>query len=253
MSSRPLSILFVGETNIVHMTEHKGLDNFQLTRYTEFASIVGAVFEGLGHSFTHVPCHLVHVDYPQDLESLSRFDVVIFSDIGSNSMLLHPDYLSRTTNSLLLTKQYVEAGGAFAMIGGYLSFQGFQATANYAGSHIEDILPVTMSRFDDRVEIPEGANLVLQPAGKSFFSELPESGWPHIFGYNRLVARDGAQVLATAAETDDPIMAVGTFGAGRTLAYATDCVQDWASPELLGWEHYAAMWGSLLGWLAERK
>ncbi|CAN5486070.1 glutamine amidotransferase [soil metagenome] len=251
MPSRPLSILFVGETNIVHMIEHKGLDNFQLTRYTEYASIIGAVFQAQGHSFTHVPCHLAHVEFPQDLESLSKFDVVIFSDIGSNTMLLHPDYLSRTTNSLLLTKQYVEAGGAFAMIGGYLSFQGFQATANYAGSHIEDILPVTMSRYDDRVEIPEGLNLTLESAGAEFFSALPTE-WPHIFGYNRVEARPDARVLVTS-DNGDPVIAIGEYGAGRTLAYTTDCVQDWASPELLEWEHYGAMWDALLQGIARER
>ena len=41
MSKTSLSVLFVGETNIVHMIEHKGLDAFELTRYTEFATPVG--------------------------------------------------------------------------------------------------------------------------------------------------------------------------------------------------------------------
>jgi uncharacterized membrane protein len=249
MSKRSLSVLFVGETNIVYMTEHKGLDSFDLTRYTEFATPVRRLFEAQGHRFTHVACHIVHEQFPTDLDELRKHDVVILSDIGSNTMLLHPDYLNRTVNSLELIKRFVAEGGGFIMIGGYLSFTGFQAKARYKDTAVEEILPVTMQAHDDRVEIPEGIDLVLERSvAHPIVDGLPRK-WPHIFGYNRVAPKEGATVLIRSPR-GDPIIAAGTHGKGRTVAYTTDCAQDWASPELLGWEKYGQLWDQILGWTA---
>lgn len=249
MKKKSLSVLFVGETNIVHMIEHKGLDAFELTRYTEFATPVRKLFEAQGHRFTHVACHVVHEQFPASLETIREYDVVILSDIGSNTMLLHPDYLNRTVNSLKLVQQYVAAGGGFIMIGGYFSFTGFQAKARYKDTPIEELLPVTMQPYDDRVEIPEGVNLTLDPSVKHPIVDGLPREWPHIFGYNRLTAKEDATVLMKS-ERADPIIAVGSHGNGRAIAYATDCAQDWASPQLLGWEHYGTLWDRLLRWAA---
>ncbi len=38
------------------------------------------------------------------------------------------------------------------MIGGYLSFMGIEAKANYKNTVLADVLPVTMLDGDDRVE-----------------------------------------------------------------------------------------------------
>lgn len=251
MSKASLSVLFVGETNIVHMIEHKGLDAMELTRYTEFYTPVKRLFEKLGHSFTHVACHIVHEQFPSDLETLQKYDVVILSDIGSNTMLLHPDYLHRTVNSLSLIEKYVAAGGGFVMIGGYFSFTGFQAKARFKDTPIEELLPVTMQPYDDRVEIPEGVDLVLDPAVQHpIVAGLPKQ-WPHIFGYNRTTAKAGADVLMQSPK-GDPIIAAGTHGKGRAVAYTTDCAQDWASQELLGWDKYGQLWDQLLRWVGNK-
>ncbi|MFE0017342.1 glutamine amidotransferase [Mesorhizobium sp. NPDC059054] len=249
MNKESLSVLFVGETNIVHMIEHKGLDALELTRYTEFATPVRNLFEAQGHRFTHVACHIVHEQFPSTIEGIRRYDVVILSDIGSNTMLLHQDYLNRTVNSLKLIEQYVATGGGFIMIGGYFSFTGFQAKARYKDTPIEELLPVTMQPYDDRVEIPEGVNLTLDPALRHPIVDGLPREWPHVFGYNRLTAKAGATVLVKS-ERGDPIIAVGSYGDGRAVAYATDCAQDWASPQLLGWEHYGKLWNGLLRWTA---
>jgi uncharacterized membrane protein len=251
MSKASLSVLFVGETNIVHMIEHKGLDAMELTRYTEFYTPVKRLFESLGHSFTHVACHIVHEQFPSDLETLQMYDVVILSDIGSNTMLLHPDYLNRTVNSLSLIEKYVAAGGGFVMIGGYFSFTGFQAKARFKDTPIEELLPVTMQPYDDRVEIPEGVDLVLDSSVQHpIVAGLPRQ-WPHIFGYNRTTAKEDADVLMQSPK-GDPIIVAGRHGKGRAVAYTTDCAQDWASQELLGWDKYGQLWDQLLRWVGNK-
>jgi uncharacterized membrane protein len=247
-----LSILFVGESCIVHTIEFKGYDNFTATRYNESALVMKKVFEKEGHIFTHIPCHRVHLDFPKDLESLKKYDVVLLRDVGANTMLLHPDtsrFSKRTVNTLKLIKDYVECGGGFGMIGGYMTFQGMEAKGKYKDSYIEDILPVNLLTYDDRVEVPEGIDLTIDPESHKILYDLPKE-WPYILGYNRLIAKDGANVLVRNGS--DPIIAIGEYGKGRTLAYATDCAPHWAPPELCEWEYYSTLWDRLVGWLAKK-
>ncbi|WP_262199294.1 glutamine amidotransferase, partial [Escherichia coli] len=59
-------------------------------------------------------------------------------------------------NALESIKEYVKNGGGLLMIGGYLSFMGIEAKANYKNTVLAEVLPVIMLDGDDRVEKPEG-------------------------------------------------------------------------------------------------
>lgn len=247
-----LSILFVGESCFATTYEFKGLNEFAETFYHESAAIMRRLFEGLGHRFEHIPCHLVASSFPRDPDTLSEYDVVLFSDIGTDTFLLLPEMAKtgkRTTNLLALTKRYVEHGGGFGMIGGYMTFQGMGAKGKWKNSIVEDILPVTLQYGDDRCEIPEGADLACVPDSHPVLAGLPAQ-WPYILGYNKLTAKPEAQVLVSFQ--DDPIITVGKYGAGRTLAYATDCTPHWAPAAMHTWAHYPKLWDNLVLWLAGR-
>lgn len=245
-----LTVLFVGETNIVYLTEHKGLDSFTQTRYTEYASVFGRTLTAAGHRFTHIPCHLVQTDFPRTIEALQAYDVVILSDVGANTMLQRPDSFAPSSNNLKLIRDFVAAGGGCIMIGGYLSFAGIEGKARYHLTPIEDILPVEIEPYDDRVEDPEGIAVELSPAPHPVITGLPDAV-PHVFGYNRVALKSGAEMLAQTA-LGDPLIVLGGYGGGRAIAYTTDCVQDWASPELLAWSHYGQLWDRLVQWVAGR-
>ncbi|MBL8594387.1 MAG: cytoplasmic protein [Devosia sp.] len=245
-----LNVLFVGETNIVYLTEHKGLDSFTQTRYTEYASVFGKSLIEAGHRFTHIPCHLVQTDFPGTIEALRAYDVVILSDVGANTMLQRPDSFAPSTNNLKLIRDFVAGGGGFVMIGGYLSFAGIEGKARYHLTPIEDLLPVEIQPHDDRVEAPEGIEVTLSPAPHPVLTGLLDD-IPHVFGYNRVTLKPGAEIIAQTA-LGDPLIVLGGYGNGRAIAYATDCVQDWASPELLAWGHYSRLWDRLLQWVARQ-
>lgn len=248
--NKPLSILFAGESWFMDITETKGLDSFSMRKYEEAAFWVGNAVEEAGMSFTHIPSHRIDADFPNTLEKLKYYDVVMISDVGANTFLLPENTFfegKRMSNKLELIKEFVKAGGGFCMIGGYMTFQGIGAKANYRGSVIERILPVTLLDRDDRVEKPEGFRITLCAPEHPVFDGVPDT-FPHMLGYNKLILRPDTQVLAEYE--DDPIVSVHTYGSGRVMAYACDCSPHWASPELCEWEYYNRLWQNIARWLA---
>lgn len=86
--------------------------------------------------------------------------MVILSDIGSNTLLMPNDVFLQGKsfpNRLRVLRDWVREGGSLMMVGGYLSFQGIEAKANYKNSPLAESLPVLMEDGDDREETPEGA------------------------------------------------------------------------------------------------
>ena len=50
---------------------------------------------------------------------------------------------------------------------------------------------------------------------------------------------------------NDPLLAVGTFGRGRSVAFASDLGPHWAPAEFCEqWDGYATVFGGLVEWLA---
>lgn len=241
-------VLFAGETWVVHTTEYKGFDYFTVSSYGEGVQWVRKAITGAGFEFDHIPAHEVFRRFPDTSEALAEYTAVLVSDVGKNTFLLHPDTFFNskpTRNKLSAIEEYVAGGGAYGMIGGYMTFMGMDGRAGYRGTIIEKLLPVTMLDGDDRVEVPEGL-VPAVPKGEGFWKGMPEA-WPALLGYNRVVRKEGARVLLEHG--GDPIVAVGEYGRGRTLALTTDCAPHWAPPAFCEWEHYGTMWARLLSWL----
>jgi uncharacterized membrane protein len=150
-------------------------------------------------------------------------------------------------NRLRLIQHYVEQGGGFAMIGGYTSFGGFDGKGHYHGTPIEEILPVEIAPYDDRVEAPEGIRPVAIKPGHPTLAGV-EGPWPVFLGYNRLKPKPNAE---TVLEHDGhPILVLGSYGRGRTAAFASDLWPHWATSEFTNWPHYRRFWRQLVAWLA---
>ena len=56
-----------------------------------------------------------------------------------------------------------------------------------------------------------------------------------------------ASVLVTADQ--DPILVVGSYGKGKTAAFASDCAPHWGSAEFVEWRQYNQFWQQLVNWL----
>ncbi|WP_327294090.1 glutamine amidotransferase [Streptomyces sp. NBC_01197] len=243
-------VLIAGESWINASTDFKGYDAFPHAQLEVGVTPLLQALRGAGHEVTHLLSHDVATQFPETLEKLDAYDVVILSDIGANSLLLHPQVFAQGRqfpNRLKLLAQWVRQGGGLAMAGGYLSFQGFQAKANYHGTPIEDILPVQILPYDDRVECPEGVSGELTRETHEITAGL-EPEWPILLGYQRLTAKPDARVLATIESR--PLLAVREEGAGRTLAFASDISPHWAPAEFIEWKGYQPLFDQAVTWLA---
>ena len=242
------TVLIAGESWIMHTIHQKGFDSFTTTAYGEGHQWLSAALGAGGWTVEHLPNHLANEKFPSTAADMAAYDLIILSDIGSNTVQLHPDTFVKSAvlpNRLAELRDYVANGGGLIMIGGYLTFQGIEAKGNYARSPIEAALPVTLQTSDDRVEMPQGVTPAVTAPDHEIATGLSLE-WPVLLGYNRLTAREYATVVATVGE--DPLIAAWHYGQGRSVAFASDCGPHWAPPPFVEWEGYATLWQNIADW-----
>lgn len=243
-------VLIAGESWTTTSIHAKGFDCFTTVIYEEGVAPLRDALLAAGHVVSFMPNHVAAVEFPFTQSQLGAYDVVILSDIGSNTLLVPPVTFTRSEqmpNRLSVLREWTRAGGGLAMVGGYLSFQGIEGKANYGKSPLAEILPIEMEQGDDRVETPEGAKPVRTTAEHPVTAEI-EHEWPVILGYQRAVAKVDATLLATV--NGDPLAVVHNAGAGHVLAFMTDIGPHWAPPAFVEWPGYAQLWDQAVRWLA---
>lgn len=246
--SNPRHVLIAGESWETFSIHQKGFDAFTTAFYYEGVGPLRSALEAAGHQVEYMPSHIAATKFPTSAEGLRAFDVVMLSDIGANTLLLHPDTFERSRslpNRLALLRDYVADGGGLIMVGGYMTFQGIDARARYAGTPVEAALPVTLLSGDDRAETPEGSVPQVVAANHPIVAGI-EAAWPPLLGYNRLIARPEATLIARAGA--DPLLVAWRYGSGRAVAFASDCGPHWAPPEFLAWPGYARLWSQMVAW-----
>jgi len=244
-------VLIAGESWVTESTHYKGFDSFTSVTFHTGVAPLRTALESSGIEVVYMPAHEVPEGFPMDVEALSAYDVVILSDIGANSILLHPDTWlrgKRTPNRLKALAEWVEAGGGLMMAGGYLSFQGFEGKAMFRGTAVDGVLPSIIEPWDDRVEAPEGIVPRVADASHAILAGVGTE-WPALLGYNRFRVKEDAVVIARVG--DDPLLAVREVGKGRTLAWASDIGPHWCPDEFIAWPGYAALFSQAVRWLAK--
>jgi uncharacterized membrane protein len=247
-----VKVLLAGESWTSHTIHVKGFDSFTTSEYAEGATEMIKGLEKLGHTVTFMPNHVAPSDFPTTLKGLQAYDVVILSDIGTNTLLIHPDTFKKSeakNNRCELLAEYVRKGGGLMMVGGYMSFSGIDGKARYQRTVLKDVLPVDMVEGDDRVEAPQGVTPKVLDAKHSVFTGI-KGAFPKFLGYNQLKPKENSQVLATVG--DDVFIAVAEVGKGRSAAFASDCGPHWGPPAFVAWTYYPKLWSNLVTWLAQK-
>ncbi len=248
--SEQIRVLLVGESWVSTSTHIKGWDFFSSSVYEEGHEFIRAALSGDDFELMHMPGHRAGQDFPMSENELSQYDVVMLSDIGANTLLLHPDvWLHGKTvpNRLEVLRNWVLAGGGLVMCGGYLSFSGIYGSAKYYRTAVEEVLSVTMYERDDRIEVPQGGKIVVKNRNHPILQEIGLE-WPLVLGYNEVVAKPEANVVA---EIDgNPFLATIEAGEGRSLVWTTDIGPHWCPTGFVQWNGYAKIWQNSIRWLA---
>lgn len=242
-------ILVAGESWQTVSTHTKGFDSFVTADYAEGVGEFRAALEKAGHEVIFQPSHVAAESFPDSVLALREFGAVVLSDIGSNTLLLHPSTFRKAEarpNRLEVIRSWVADGGALAMIGGYLSFQGIEGKANYRSTPLAEVLPVSLEPGDDREEAPQGAIACVIDAEHPVTAGI-ETEWPALLGFQRLEAKENSKILATI--NGWPLLVVGNYGRGRVLAFASDIGPHWVPPTFTEWSGYSQLWGQAATWL----
>lgn len=243
-------VLLAGESWTIHEIHQKGFDTFTSTSFATGADAFIAAAAEHGIEVEQMYGHDVPAHFPRTVDALDEYDVIIISDIGANSFLLTPETWKQglpSENSLRALCEWTRRGGGLMMAGGYLTFQGINAAANFARTPLAEVLPVDMLLCDDRVEAPEGAAVSVDDASHPLAPLL--EGAPELLGYNEVSVSPGAARVASVGE--HPLLATQEVGSGRSLAWTTDIGPHWCPQTFLDWDGFSPLVAGMITWLAQ--
>lgn len=244
-------VLLAGESWMSYTTHVKGADSFYTSVYESGEKWIKKALEAGDCEVTFLPNHVASSQFPYTIEELKEYDCVILSDIGANTLLLPAETFcgaKKMPNRADLIKDYVLDGGALLMVGGYMTFSGVDAKGKWHDTSVQEVLPVEVLTVDDRMEHCQG----IRPATVKEHPALAgiQTEWPEVLGYNKTIAKQEAEVAATVGE--DPFIAFGTYGKGRSAVFTSDCAPHWAPMEFCEWEGYDKLWQGMMEWLTEK-
>jgi len=247
-----IKFLLAGESWVSSTTHLKGWDFFSSTVFETGINYLESVFNGTDIEFIHMPGHIAAGSFPITLNGLNEYDVICFSDLGANTLLLHPDTWLKgqsVPNRLKLLGEWVYKGGGFLMCGGYYSYAGIYGAAKYYRSPIESILPVRIHTHDDRVETPEGVKPDVLLPNHPVLNGI-SSDWPILLGFNELEIKPESELVMRVGEY--PLLATLEVEKGRTMAWASDIGPHWCPSAFAEWEGYSKLWINAVHWLAKK-
>ena len=210
--------------------------------------------------------------FPETIEELSKYDVIIFGDVDVNSDLFSGGDPDKARQLMANIETFVDAGGGFAMVAG-----GLFSPRIYKDTKIGDLLPIVVdpafagiegtevgfkvkltpeglihpiTRIDDREHDPDYNRKLWEDRGHP--DSLPGMRW-----FCRVKkAKPGAQVLALhEVERNEqglfPLMVVGTYGSGPVFFTAMDETWFWYGNG--GPFAHHRFWGNVVRYLARAK
>ncbi|MDR1948221.1 MAG: glutamine amidotransferase [Spirochaetaceae bacterium] len=238
-------VLLAGESWMSYTTHVKGFDAFYTSTYETGEKWLKAALEKGGYEVDFMPNHLVGEQFPYTPGDLSKYACVILSDVGSNTLLLPYATFTRSEpkpNRCIAIRDYVLAGGALLMIGGYLTFSGVDAKGRWGRTAVQEVLPVRVFDTDDRCEHSEG--IVPSAAAPHKALEAVRGTWPALLGHNKTELLPGSELVMTIG--GDPFIAFSSHGKGKSAVFTSDCAPHWGPPDFVNWEYYDAVWQGIM-------
>ena len=185
-------------------------------------------------------------------ERLNWATTIIFADVETKCLMLHPDFFQRALwgespvvfpDRFDLLRAWIERGGHFHMNGGWLSFAGELGKGGWGRSRFHDVLPVECSPHDDLVESTAGYQVSASTPEHRMIAGLDWSSAPPLLGFNQCQRRAGCECLVEIHDRDarHPLLATRTYGAGRVTCWATGASPHWGI-NFMKWTQYGQFW-----------
>ena len=204
-----------------------------------------------------MPAHEAQRDFPQTAEALAAYDAVILSDIGSNTLLLHPDTWIHSkrdaepaarAEGLCRERRRPVDGGRLLQLPGHQRRRALSRHAGRGGA---------AGRYPALRRPGRGARR-LHP-GRSNRTVHPILAGFEANGRRCLVSTRSSRSRSADSSCDrvrglwgKAAARRGDFGEGRTLAWTSDIGPHWLPPEFAAWPGYARLWRQSLEWLTGR-
>jgi uncharacterized membrane protein len=231
-----------------------------LTDHANNSSYLKRIFDFQRYDFQQVSAK----DTLKNLDE--RYDLYIFNGYPHENLSL---------SSLDFIKKSVEEGSGLLMTGGKSSFTGKDGF--YQGSLLEEILPVTLRKKDDRICCYQGVFL-RKETDHPIIQRLNLAKPPIICGYNDFSPKTGSLVVLSGSKVvyngsnyitraeSIPLLVTGSYGRGNVAALAMDLNSHW-SGGLIDWglervelsfdvemgDHYFQFITQLIDWFKNSK
>ncbi|MFB6254004.1 MAG: glutamine amidotransferase, partial [Halobacteriaceae archaeon] len=132
-----MDVLYIGDEKLESNHFFSGAESFQVfqQRIEDYEPLLEALEEIPQVNVEHMGGRETIVNFPESLETLQEYDVLIISDLSRGTLLPHflPDAIPGP-NRLRIIKEFVEEGGGLIFCGGWMSFQGYHGVGNWQGS-----------------------------------------------------------------------------------------------------------------------
>src|SRR3954454_24041904 len=154
-------VLYIGDSETVMSRYAVGADVFEQSYFNDNGKYLRDALAGRDDvSVRHIIPANVPAEFPTSEKELAAYDVVVFSDVGYNSMIFYPGLTPPYEYPLgpdrcRMVADFVRNRGGFIMVGGYLSFAGFNGIARYHGTFIGEVLRGATSPYDRCAEMVE--------------------------------------------------------------------------------------------------
>ncbi len=183
--------------------------------------------------------HDGYFTYSEAQRALRLYLPRTYEELAGGALILLSDVRADTLPAKWLNwfSQSVEQDGlGLMMIGGWLSFGGYSDSPSWDITSIGPILPVHL--LDRQVK-----DVVWRPVVVSLedplMTALPWESCPHFGGYNVVMLKEGARLLAkTGDSAGNPFIVIMAAGAGRSFAFCTDWTPGWGAA-FMEWDFYA--------------
>lgn len=182
-------------------------------------------------------------------EALNSYDAFIIGEVVLGEALNGSVAMEAWLQEAIADR--VEAGAGFAMIGGWCSYQGGMEawSGQWHGTPIDEILPVDISADWDTND--EGANTPqLDQPNHPIVAGLDWASVERFGGYNKVTVADGGTVVLSDPEAEYPLITVGTYGAGTTVAYTGGLGGGW-DESIIEWADFPQLWLQLARYLVD--